>query len=296
MAPGATPSPDAAVPPAGGARRILFHLGLPKTGTTSIQATLAANAARLADRMTIAAYDARTIPLRKPGQAYAQQGDDAALPDFRAALAGLRATIEAAPALVAIVSDENIHSRRVYTPRGHCFQWMGRALPVIAEAFDGHDLRFVFYTRAADPWLRSAWAQEVKRGRCRDDFAAWRRALPFAPDWRAQFDALAAVAGAPVTTLEMEPEAAEGRLGAGLLRRAGLSEAELDALDWSPPRNAALPGGALEFMRRVNASDLPYRMVLRVSDLVEASRDMFVSEGDAVMTRPALQHEELQDG
>lgn len=276
--------------------RIVAHLGLMKTGTTTIQSTLRRNAVALRGRVAVVAQDGATALVRRHGQRFFQNGRADAEAPLRDALAGLRATLERDGAPVAIVSDENLYCRQVYSDDGDLFAWTRQALPILAEAFDGHDMTFAFYGREPVAWMQSAWRQMVKRARCTVDFDAWRAALPFDPDWSERFAELREIGGSPIVALDMDAEAAQDRLGVGLFRLAGLTPAEIAAIDWSPARNESLPFGATEFMRRVNASDLPYRMVLRVSDLVEASRDMFVSEGEAVMTRPALQHEELQDG
>jgi hypothetical protein len=255
---------------------ILAHLGLMKTGTTTIQSTLRRNTAFLKGRVAVSTGDEATAATRRFGQRFIQKGQGDAADGLRAALAGLRAALERDGAPVAIVSDETLYCRLVYSESGDLFDWTRRALPVIARAFEGHDLRFVFYVREPDAWARSAWRQMVKRARCTLDFEAWRTAMPFEPVWAERFAEIRDVAETPVEVLDMDSEADGGRLGSGLLRLAGLESSDLDHIVWSEARNVALPSGAIEFMRSVNASSLPIKAVLAVSSLVEASSSHFV--------------------
>ena len=282
---------------------VLAHLGLMKTGTTTIQSTLRRNAGVLKGRVAVATCDEPTAAVRRYGQRLVQKARRDAEAGLREALAGLRAGLERDGAPVAVISDETLYCRLVYSETGDLFDWTRRALPLVARAFEGHDLRFVFYVREPEAWTRSAWRQMVKRARCTLDFDAWRKGIPFEPAWRERFAEVQAVAGAPVDVLDMDSEAEDGRLGAGLLRLAGLDAADLDRIAWSEPRNVAMPSGAVEFMRSVNASNLPFKTVLAISDLVQASSHHFVQEplrtavdGGVTLNDPPLPPKALTHG
>ena len=69
---------------------VLAHLGLMKTGTTTIQSTLRRNAGVLKGRVAVATCDEPTAAVRRYGQRLVQKARRDAEAGLREALAGLR--------------------------------------------------------------------------------------------------------------------------------------------------------------------------------------------------------------
>jgi len=142
-------------------RHIVIHLGLPKTGSTTIQGLLALNAGRLGEGIAVAAKDALTFPVRHTAR-YSWQGNWHALGGWRydRVLRALVRKIDALDFGTLIISDENLIGLRA----GHLFDrqdW--RANVGLAARLDralGHYRRsYVVYTREPGRWRTSSYNQ-----------------------------------------------------------------------------------------------------------------------------------------
>lgn len=140
-------------------RQLFLHIGFPKTGTTSLQAFLAANAAGLAARGVLYPRAGRLYRHGRFDDAhygasfalglgiYEMPPDVALSPDIGAEI---MAEAEAAGASRVVVSSEYFATATV----------PDRAR--IRQALSGFDLRIVCYLRRHDDALESAYAQAVK--------------------------------------------------------------------------------------------------------------------------------------
>jgi hypothetical protein len=134
----------------------------------------------------------------------------------------------------------------------------------------------VAYDRAPEPWRESCRAQAVRWGGATEDAAAWAARFPDLGVPQAKFAAMAARFGERFHLVSLTDEVAEyGFAGARVLQLAGLSPAEIAALDTAGDHNVSLSGAALEFMRAVNGLGLDKATRRRVANLVRDRRDLF---------------------
>ena len=168
--------------------RIIVHPGFHKTGTSSLQACLAANRAALAERLRLVLLDELPAPVRCATR-FAVGLDPLDLAAFTASFCetceGLADT--AAPAIV--ISCEGLSGR---TPGKHGIIDYAAALP-LAQAMErglqavfgrSADVTFLYTTRARQPWLHSAWRHNLAGYRMTLDFdqfcAVYGKAADFA--------------------------------------------------------------------------------------------------------------------
>lgn len=254
-------------------QQMLFHLGFQKTGTTSIQALLNANRARLTG-IDIRAYGDATKDLRVAGRTYCADPTPKREARLRDALRGHVDRFRSGDDAACLISDENILGRVAYGPTGDVLSWGKRILPMIEEAAAGLDLQFVFYTRAQAAWRSSIYKQSVKRAGETRSLEGWSSAAPFTgdwPDWSDWQQQLQGACAAPVEFLSMEEEiASDLPLGAGVLRRLGVSDADIAELATVSPQNTSLSERAICLMRMINHLPLSDRRRLKISEYIEA--------------------------
>lgn len=254
-------------------RLILFHLGFQKTGTTSVQAMLNANRDALAG-IDIRAYGDATKDLRVAGRTYCADPTPERAARLRKALGGHVERFRAGDARACLISDENILGRVAYGPAGDVVSWGKRILPMIEECAAGLQVRFVFYTRAPEPWRQSIYKQSVKRAGETRNLKGWVQAAPFAgdwPDWTGWQRQLQSACAAPVEFLSMEAElAGDLPLGAGVLQRLGVENAVIAGLSTVRPQNTSLSDRAIGVMRVINHLPLTDRRKIRISEYIEA--------------------------
>lgn len=232
----------------------MIHAGFHKTGTTSVQAALAAHAPELRPHvlalvlrgadplLRMAAQEARRLSLQPAGPARAR---------LETCLQLWAEALVLAPGQGLILSAEDFAG---HMP-GHPGIASYASAPCIAATlasvlrarFPGADLRFVYGTRAPGPWLRSLHWQQAKRHDMTEsaaDFAArLADAVHPAP-------ILAEIAPhAPVTAAALEDHAPR-RLGPveALYDAAGLPDALRASLAPLPAANAASADLAAAFV------------------------------------------------
>lgn len=234
-------------------KSLYLHIGFNKTGSTSIQRDLAANAEQLAARGVL--YPAN------PKEAHVQRRQHvplaAALADVpvhwmsrqkRATLdqapAAFRAAVQASSAEKIILSSEGFGELSV-TPK---------AAARVAEALSDFDVRVIAYIRRQDSYFLSTYQEGVKGGRTQPfDFDSYpqnkwmhfgRRLAP----WRKAFGP------GRVIVRPFEPSFWPGRE----LFRDFLAAAQIpsDGLVMAPPKNESLDFRAVELLRRLNAAHM----------------------------------------
>lgn len=110
-------------------------------------------------------------------------------------------------------------------------------LPAIQSAFRnvGHDVQFIFYVRAYSDWLHSLdryhYQDEQDRPIAPKRYKE-RRNLP--DNWKAL-----GIDG--ITFINYEADRTNGRLGTALFKMCGMTDADLDALNWIEPVNVSRP-------------------------------------------------------
>ncbi len=149
-------------------RRIIFHAGFHKTGTTSLQQTLRANRQALKADMRLVLRPGMTALCEAArGFSRSREDIDLGLVKYEAAL--LAEQLDKETAGTILISSEDLGGHmpgrfllRNYSAAPHLM----RALTVaFTAACPGDELTFFFTTRAPAPWLSSCYAQHLKTTR-----------------------------------------------------------------------------------------------------------------------------------
>lgn len=207
-----------------------LHVGFHKTGTTSLQALLAANRARLGAAL-VNHDDAAMMPLRAACLAFEQRRD---ANTGRAIARETRALLDGARADRVVISSE-ILCGPIPSPKrqGAVYQTAAESLQWVQEGAGGAQMRFHACTRDEGKWLSSLYRHLLRtRGLALTE--AQFRALPAFAAFR--FDALCATIRAKLGALQvwrMEDDLATPLgPGTGFLTQIGLNPAEL--AQWTP--------------------------------------------------------------
>ncbi|AUH34960.1 hypothetical protein [Paracoccus tegillarcae] len=261
-----------------GPRRLIVHLGVQKTGTTSLHHSLARNAEQLADRLIIRTPEAGT-PMRPLGRAAIAFSLDPGS-DNEARLAEALATVlDGLPqdGRTVLISHENLAGAMPGNGgETRLFPLLPRILGVLDRVAAPMRPVYAIYRRPMAAWKASVWAQAVRTdgyGRTYQEFLDETRDLP---GWDDLTDRLQqAVPGRwQVFDLADEPDAS--RPGQQLLRLAGLDDSVIAGLrPLAQPSMQRLNTGATEFLRRLNNLALNPQARSKVADLVTRAQPLF---------------------
>ncbi|MDK3073393.1 hypothetical protein QO034_09750 [Sedimentitalea sp. JM2-8] len=260
-------------------RRLVLHLGVQKTGSTSLHRFLGENADRLAGRLAVLT-PVKGSPMRALGRA-ATRFSLLPTPENRAALAGAaRQVRECLPAgeTPVLISHENLCG--AMPGNGGVVTLYPRIEPILAvleEVFAPMRPEIVIYSRDMADWKRSVYGQAVRSDAYSGTRAQFLDQTADCGTWNDLEDRLVAHLGADrCRVFRLEDEADETRPGGQLLRHAGLSDAEIAALTpITGRRNPSLNAGALEFLRQINGLNLDRRARRAVADLVGSRQSLF---------------------
>ncbi|QUJ75801.1 hypothetical protein KDD17_12720 [Sulfitobacter albidus] len=211
-------------------RRIIFHAGFHKTGTTSLQQTLRANRQALRPHIRLVLRPGMQA-LCEAARGYSRSRDalDLGLVKYEAAALAERLESEVADTIFITSEDLSGHMPGRYKIKSYAAAApdLMRALAIaFRAACPGDDLRFVFTTRAGPVWLRSCYAQHLRATRLDWDEAEYvKRYAPSADHAKV----LAAIA-AEIPDHPMEVFALEDFAD----RPLGLAEAVLDLMRVTP--------------------------------------------------------------
>ena len=260
-------------------RRLIVHLGLQKTGSTSLHHFLQKNAAALEPRLQILT-PRRESPTRAMGRIAALFSlDPAREGDFTAAIAAVRAEIGADSRPVTLISHENLPGAM---PGRGGTATLYPALEEIVARLDTHLAPFVpeyaLFTRDMGAWKRSVWGQAVRSDGYAEPFETFLAETADCGTWESLGQRLRAAAPGRAHVFALEDEPDPARPGTQLLRLAGLSEAEISALaPQTRSSNTALNSGSLEFLRLLNSLKLDREPRRRVAELAIRNQALFVS-------------------
>lgn len=230
--------------------KITLHIGLEKTGTTSIQGFLNQSRAALLStgvlfpvspgksNQTLLAAAAMSEDVNVRARAIQRFG-----PDFATQLQhDLRAEIAAAGPSRLLLSNEHCSSRL------QTVEEVAR-LKAFLDEFGEVD-RVLVYLRRQDEFLLSTYSTSVKSGDARPFALPSDRKMRARYDYRALLELWAGVFGeAAMRPRRFEPRAwVEGDLLADFCEAADLKVADRDA----PARNLSLSAEGLEFLRQMN--------------------------------------------
>lgn len=242
---------------------VLVHAGFHKTGTSSVQQTLAANRTALAPVARVLLKEDMT-GLTEAARAYSRTLDDVEWALYRYEAAHVLSALDPADPRPVLMSSEDLSGhmpfRHDLPDYGAAPRLMAGLRDTAAEVRPEARLAFLFTTRAPGPWVRSCYAQHLRATRITEtdhDFAA--RALPHA-DLDAMADRIAAaVAPAALHRAALE-DIGGGRLGPldAVLTVAGIDGSALAPV---PPANRALPSDVQAELLALNRSDRPWSEV-----------------------------------
>ena len=264
-------------------RPLILHVGVQKTGTTSLQRFLRRSSEALSDVLIVRTPEEGT-PMRPLGRA-AVAASLYKDPDLRLALSDafgvVLDTLPEGPQTV-ILSHENLAGAM---PGNGGETRLYPALPdLLAPLVDqavarGFAPQVAIYTRRMAAWLPSVWAQAVRTDGYRGTWEAFQAETAELPGWGDLIRRLTTALGTErVTRLRLEAEPDPERPGRQLLDLAGIDPARLDAL---PPLDGRgmeqLSANATEFLRRLNGLALNPHARDRVADLVSRSQPLFTA-------------------
>lgn len=235
---------------------VFLHVGLPKTGTTTIQAVLDASADSLADHGVLLAggnHHAQRLAV------YDLLGQRVGGEDRRAVAGSLNRLLTEVAAHgggSVVISEEELSLARP------------RHVRALVRRLEGHRVHVVVGARDMARTLVSAWQQSVVNCSTTrwSDFIASARGLETAPpregvSFWLRHDLLRVVdawsTAVPVERIRVVTVPPAGSASSLLLDRFALA-AELPAGSWAlppgPPRNASLGAAELEAVRRLNVA------------------------------------------
>lgn len=236
------------------AGEVFLHAGFHKTGTTSFQALLELNRARLPAAL-VNHTDRPVRRLKAAVTAYDPARDAATGPAIAEVVRAL-----AAPHPGRLFVSTEFLTGPIPSPRrpGPVYGTAADILRWAREGLGPRRLTVALTTRARDPWLTSLFRHLVAARGLRMSEAAFRALPAFAAfSWEGVLADIRARFG-PVEVFPMEDDLAH-RLGPGaaMLARFGLGEAELAA--WQPAgrQNTGLPAEAAAALERPAALMLP---------------------------------------
>lgn len=252
-------------------KRLLLHIGLQKTGTTSLQALLQENKSALG-RCAVYSYGADTQNLRDAIRKWISNPTKVNESAIQYIFGGYCLRFLKHSQGTIIFSDENILGRVLYDKSGDLITWAEHILPRLIQMVpDEIDLEIVVYVRDSNRWLKSAYRQAVKRAKESRSFETWTRQLPFSTnmsDITREIESICC--GVQCHVIEMENDLKiNGFVGGELLKLAGFQQSTLDELSVPKPRNQSLSWPAHVFMRIVNFLPLPDGVRMPISETIE---------------------------
>lgn len=260
-------------------RRLIIHCGVQKTASTALHHFLQNNRDALSARLEILTPERKSLT-RALGRSAAEFSlDPGAEAGFVNNLKAMRDHLMQSD-MPCLLSHENLPGAM---PGRQGVTALFPMLPGIVELLETHLAplvpEYVFYTREMSAWKRSVHNQAVKSDACawtRDEFLAKTKDCA---DWDDMDRRAKAIAGPDrVTMFRLEDEQDPQRPGAQLLHYAGLNARDIAALKPLSRRpNQSLNDGSLEFMRQLNASELPAGTRGAVAKLVTQNQALFAA-------------------
>ena len=270
--------------------RILFHAGFHKTGTTSLQASLAAHAAWLAPDILVETR-ALSKSLAQAADAARRYSDRVTAADMQALhsdLADWAAALPLHPGQTLLVSSEDFAG---HMPGNMKISNYSAAIPIAAAIATvlqrqfGPDLNLnlLYTTRQPETWVKSIHWQLAKHHRPDIPIARFTQlfgaAADFAPLIAAIRHEVKAIAPAVVVADAALEETMTRRLGPveALYDLLGMEEGLRSSLPPKPPSNQSPPYDLAEAFMALNRVGIPRDTLTRIKRailaVVEADRD-----------------------
>ncbi|MFV0383920.1 hypothetical protein [Paracoccus sp. (in: a-proteobacteria)] len=263
-------------------RRLIVHLGVQKTGSTAIQRFLRQNADALAPLLIVRTPEEGT-PMRPLGRAAVTYSLRPSSDSAKALQIALEDALQTLPDndLPVLLSHENLAGAM---PGNGGETRLYPALPdiaaLIAKTASGMTVDFVVYSRNMKIWKESVWAQAVRTDGYPRKQVAFMSEIADMPGWGDLLSRLSNAVGSDrVTRFKLEDETCPRHPGRQLLRHAGLSDGQIDAL--SPLEGASmqrLSASSTEFLRRLNGLSLNPHARGKVAELVARTQPLFAAD------------------
>lgn len=248
--------------------RLVFHIGLQKTGTSTFQDTLRQNRDSLKNHC-IVSYEGMSEACRKPGQSYCQHDDDNYKITFRRRLVGTKKHFLNSGMKFGIMSDENLFCRVPRQGTRSIEDFYAKGIDVLHGVFKDQDVKYIITTRDMGAWKISMYKQLVKRAGLTSSFKDWESQVQIPKDWSFLKRKLNKKFGGLITYYDVETEFKSRKVGERILVEAGVTPEELANISWAKAVNHALPAPAVKAMLAVNSLNISERSKIRISEIIE---------------------------
>lgn len=238
----------------GDQKRVIFHFGLRKTGSTSVQLLIWENARLFDPSFYMSPRLGITADLRRSALRYLRSGKAKHLDDYRDHARALADFVAGRAEQTFLFSDENFVGHSTIAPDGSTvFDHAALFLPILEQAFSAFQVDFVCYRRDLKKWLKSCYGQDVANGGELRSYQAWAADIPDSFDWESGLATIKSALKSPLHVISMEQEAATARfLGEGLLRLAGVADETCASLTVPAPQHEGLSDQNLNRIRLKN--------------------------------------------
>jgi hypothetical protein len=253
-------------------KRVIFHVGLPKTGTSAFQDALELNRATLAGHGIAFSRKAdlggafrkamRDIVRHGPGRLRQFRLDRAAR--------DMRLWADGQEGQVILITDENLLGWRIRDMyRMRFADGPAHALAALRKAFESYDLSWVLFRREPASHMRSGYRYAVKLRGISNSFDDWKAQAGSADALDRLVTETAEALGPDGHVFDMETEKESDRpWGAPILDLAGVPADVIDALAPAPRTNEGMPDDLLDYVRKINAIGLDKKQRLQVVDVL----------------------------
>lgn len=240
----------------GARRRVIFHVGLPKTGTSAFQDALDLNRDALAahgiafSRKSDLGAGFRTAmrDVVRHGAGYLR------LRRVDRAARNMRLWADAQDRPVLLITDENLLGWRIRDMyRMRYADGPAHALAALRKAFEGYEIAWILVRREATSHMKSGYRYAVKLRGVSASFEEWAAEAGSPESLDRLLAETATAMGDEGHVFDMEEEIKSDRpWGAPILALAGLTDSQIESLVPAPRTNEGMPDDLLSYVRKIN--------------------------------------------
>ena len=259
-------------------KKIIFHIGFRKTGTSSIQNYLAINKELLLPNISVHPRSQVTSSWRSSIFRLMRSKSVASYDEVEQEIIKASARLENNfHTKVMIISDENLIAGLAFKSTGETIlDWTENIVPLIEKHFKQFSLEFVVYTRDMPKWLLSCYNQAVKNNLETRSYEDWMKCCPDGFAWQPQLGKINAQTTSPFHIIDMADEVnSDLPFGHSLLRLAGLEDEEIAALEVPARVNESVHSNALALMRLINRICISDKYKKRIKRAIEDNQELF---------------------
>lgn len=255
-------------------QRVYFHIGLPKTGTTTFQTVLQENRDTLerfglsviVDSTAVRWFCKQSGRVTKNGRF-----DLMARLRMRQAARILAREVRKLPNDKVLVSAENLPGWRINNLYRVPFDKGARlALYELEAAFSEFDVKWILQTRDLGTHMMSAYRFLMQRKGVSGSFEEWVRQTGSTDCLRRLIDDTLAYLGDDTFVGRMEDEIGTKQIwGHGIFSFIGLTEGQISELQDVRPQNESVSKDLLPYISRINRMNLPKETRLQIVKVLE---------------------------